>query len=220
MTKPNPSIGEKEGKIFQHFCHILPLPPTHPCSLSPSLPLFLLPLLLSLLPSVPLVPRGASEHHLPPGLRQRGDWDPPAVSVAAACHRGAGRGRQVEGPPGHHRVHAPAGRTAGETHTLTDFEIRRLTASVYLLMLGACTDLCVCVFREWSSLMRSSTHCVWLGSSTTVRPCTARSQPGVFRTLESWVEELGGWGCVGSASLCLDSRDGVLRLVCLQTAFE
>lgn len=61
-----------------------------------------------------LVPRGSSEHHLQSGLCQRGDWHPPAVPVSAASHCGAGRRCQVEGAAGHHRVHAPAGWTAGE----------------------------------------------------------------------------------------------------------
>ena len=64
------------------------------------------------------VPRGAPQHHLQPGLCERGDRHPSALPVSAAGHRGAGRGRQVEGPPRHHRVHAPVGRTAGESWSL------------------------------------------------------------------------------------------------------
>lgn len=62
------------------------------------------------------VPWGPSQHHLQPGLCERGDWHTPAVPVAVAGHCRARRGRKVEGPPGHHRVHALVGRTAGESH--------------------------------------------------------------------------------------------------------
>lgn len=64
------------------------------------------------------VPRGASQHYLQPRLCERGDWHPSALPVTAAGHCGAGRRCKVESPPRHHRVHAPFGRTAGESLSL------------------------------------------------------------------------------------------------------
>lgn len=63
---------------------------------------------------MPAVPWSPSEHHLQPGLCERGDRHSPAFSVPAACYCGTGRRCQVEGASGHHWVHATAGRPAGE----------------------------------------------------------------------------------------------------------
>ena len=48
------------------------------------------------------VPRGEAEHHLQPGLRQRGDRRPAAVAVAPSGHRRARRRLQVESQARHH----------------------------------------------------------------------------------------------------------------------
>ena len=73
---------------------------------------------------------GAPEHHLEPGLRQRGDRHPAVEPVPPACHRGAGRGHQVEGQACHHRVYASTGR-AGEKKYLYFFSV--CLASVLLM---------------------------------------------------------------------------------------
>ena len=93
-----------------------PRKPIHACSVSQSLALGSVcgapsqnaPVLSS-------VPGGAAEHHLQPGLRERGDRHPATVAVPAPCHRGAGGGCQVACAAGHHRVYASAGGTAGES---------------------------------------------------------------------------------------------------------
>ena len=69
------------------------------------------------------MPRGAPQHHLQPGLCQRGDRHQAAVPVPAASHCGAGRGHQVEGAPGHHRVYAPAGWPTGMYFATTAFRL-------------------------------------------------------------------------------------------------
>lgn len=137
------------------------------------------------------VPWGAPQHHFQPWLCERGDWHPSALPVTAASHCGTGRRCKVEGPPGHHRVHAPVGRTAGESGSLGTVETHRsvLMASLIGIMCRTrnirnvetnsfsgltrtsilITLITLCFPRELNSLMRNSTRFVWPGSLTTVR---------------------------------------------------
>lgn len=118
------------------------------------------------------VPWGAPQHYFKPRLRERSDWHPPAFSVPAARHCGAGRRCQVEGAPRHHWVHAPVGGTVGESG-------QRLspTGNNWLVIKAERVELLcherisnggVCVHRAWSSSTRSSTPSAWPGWLTTV----------------------------------------------------
>ena len=78
------------------------------------------------------VPRGATQHHLQPGLRQRGDRHQAAVTVSTPGHCRAGRRHQMAGPTGHHRVHASFSWTAGTEEWVLLPSIPLFTFSVYL----------------------------------------------------------------------------------------
>ena len=59
------------------------------------------------------MPRGPTQHHFQPGLRQRSHWHPTTLPIPTPSHSWTGRGHQMASPFGHHRVHAPLGWSIG-----------------------------------------------------------------------------------------------------------